>query len=811
MYIPAGSRLKDVKWATLTCPMTWAAQGAWPAQNDGTEVTAVDCAFQSRRPILAAGDNFGRIRLFRYPCTTSLAKSKEYRGHGPNITKVRWAGGDSHLVSCSASDRCVFQWAHVVDDLADQGTESTTKVSTTDSVSSPSALAERIDNIGVEPTEDEDEGEDVADKVHKRSWLLAAVPPSDAGKPNLEPPNLEVRLAWVHGCQTEATRSAVAYNDLDEIVYPVSKLAVVYSPAAHTQRYYFGHRHPIASLAVSADGRLAASGETAKRPLIHVWDARAACAAAKLGPYHRARVRALAFSPSADRLVSLGADNDGSLAVWASPGGEWHDAYLQAAVATSDRVVRFVAFSNPSKNEEHYDLMTAGDGHAYFWTLVGRGLAALEPLWPDDRPRPTTLCGAAVLDRFVTGTADGQLYAWKGRSCDKVIRAHEQAVESIHAAPGDAGFVTGGRDGFVKLWSAHLKHCRTFDMSEASIAPLELGVSSVRLGLVGGKVAKILVAALSAEIYEIARESGSITLYSEGHFRDELWAAEAHPADPDVYATAGDDQTIRCWSHSLRRLLRKAKLDGPVRALAWSPDGARLVAGMGGTVSGLRHPKDGVFLILDANSLEVRHEGRDSRHWIRCIKYSPDGAKIAVGSMDHKIYLYDAQTTQLLHKCTKHNAFVTRVDFTADSTFIQSDAADFEHLYHRTDDGSHVRLPSQLKDATWATWTCVFGWPVQGCWPALGGDKDRDPKVNVNAATASPDRTLIAAGDDLGEVRLYRYPSPRNARSLACAHSHAAAVAAVAFSAAGDALVTVGRQDRSVVVWRIARKEDDSP
>lgn len=293
MYIPAASRLRDVKWATQTCPKCWATQGAWPAQHDSTEVTTVDCALKSRKPVLAVADNFGRVRLYRYPCTSSLAKCKEYRGHSADVTKVRWAGGDSHLISCSATDRCIFQWKHVVDDLADERAEIIARVaaSTKENAQQPPAesarrqlstvedVASRIDttmpSVDAEDNED-DEANDSTNRVQKRAWLLAVVPPNDAGEPNVNAPNLGVRLEWVHGCQTEVSRSAVVYNSSCEIIYPVSKLAVIYSPSSHTQRYYFGHRCPVVAIAVSPGGRFVASGEMAARPTVHIWDSRTA-------------------------------------------------------------------------------------------------------------------------------------------------------------------------------------------------------------------------------------------------------------------------------------------------------------------------------------------------------------------------------------------------------------------------------------------------------------------------------------------------------------------------------------------------------
>ena len=67
-----------------------------------------------------------------------------------------------------------------------------------------------------------------------------------------------------------------------------------------------------------------------------------------------------------------------------------------------------------------------------------------------------------------------------------------------------------------------------------------------------------------------------------------------------------------------------------------------------------------------------------------------------------------------------------------------------EHLYHLASDGAPVRLPSQLRDAAFDSWTCIYGWPVQGCWPALSGDLDRDRTVDVAAADRARTTPLLA-------------------------------------------------------------------
>jgi WD40 repeat protein len=187
---------------------------------------------------------------------------------------------------------------------------------------------------------------------------------------------------------------------------------------------------------------------------------------------------------------------------------------------------------------------------------------------------------------------------------------------------------------------------------------------------------RILVQTAGAEVYEVAAASGAATLIAEGHYTGEAWALATNPADSELFATAGDDATVRVWSVSADKLARKAALDAPVRCLAWAPDGATLLAGLGGNVSGARHPKDGTFVLLDVATLRVRAEGRDSRHWIRCAAFSPTGDAFALGSSDQKVYIYDSATARLRARCLAHNAPVAQLDWSLDGRHVQSDATD---------------------------------------------------------------------------------------------------------------------------------------
>ena len=63
----------------------------------------------------------------------------------------------------------------------------------------------------------------------------------------------------------------------------------------------------------------------------------------------------------------------------------------------------------------------------------------------------------------------------------------------------------------------------------------------------------------------------------------------------------------------------------------------------------------------------------DCRQCLSDIKYSPDGATLAAGSHDNKVYLYDVAGGYTVKGTVEaHNSFITHVDFSADGQYLQS-------------------------------------------------------------------------------------------------------------------------------------------
>ena len=102
---------------------------------------------------------------------------------------------------------------------------------------------------------------------------------------------------------------------------------------------------------------------------------------------------------------------------------------------------------------------------------------------------------------------------------------------------------------------------------------------------------KILVGTKSSEIYLADYEEGSKNLEWDllmaGHYADELWGLAVNPENPNVFATAGDDKTVRVWERNNDTghvtLKHICKCRDMSRAIAWF-DGNTILAGLGGRV-----------------------------------------------------------------------------------------------------------------------------------------------------------------------------------------------------------------------------------
>ncbi len=301
------------------------------------------------------------------------------------------------------------------------------------------------------------------------------------------------------------------------------------------------------------------------------------------------------------------------------------------------------------------------------------------------------------------------------------------------------------------------------------------------------------------------RESGALIRVLAGHTG--LVGAVAYSPDGSRivsgsgtrFLSGSEDNTLKVWDAvSGAELATLTGHTGHVQAVAYSPDGSRIVSGSG----------DNTLKIWDAVSgaeLLTLSGHTDS---VYAVAYSPDGNRIVSGSGDNTLKVWHADTGAELAALTGHTSHVQAVAYSPDGSRIASASGDSTlkvwdaaagtelaalsgHTDHVTavaysPDGS--RIASGSWDNTLKIWDAVSGAELA----TLSGHTK--PVLTV---AYSPDGTCIASGSDDYTVRVW---DAANGAELATLSGHTYSVSAVAFSPDGTRIVS-GSGDGTLKVW----------
>lgn len=292
----------------------------------------------------------------------------------------------------------------------------------------------------------------------------------------------------------------------------------------------------------------------------------------------------------------------------------------------------------------------------------------------------------------------------------------------------------------------------------------------------------------------------------ESHSNGEVWGLAV--VNEDLVVTSGDDNKIKTWSVSQRKCIargdicnedRKVKRGGAstlstladskcARALAYNPQSGHVAVGHNDGTLTIREGVDKLDSIIA--------DDRTSREWIENMEYSPDGSKLAVGSHDNNIYIYETGSYSLIGTCKGHNSFITSVDWSADGSKIRSVCGAYELLFF--DGNSFSRDPNGPSNTTgtqWATNNAKFGWLVDGIFPPSTDGS------HINYVDFSNDGNLIATGDDYGLVNVFRNPACKGHKPISL-RGHSEHVVRVTFSPNDAYLYSVGGYDQTLMQWK---------
>ncbi|ELK36980.1 Echinoderm microtubule-associated protein-like 5 [Myotis davidii] len=775
--------IKGVHWASWTCVSGLEVNGIWPKYSDINDINSVDGNYIGQ--VLVTADDYGIVKLFRYPCLRKGAKFRKYIGHSAHVTNVRWSHDHQWVISIGGADHAVFQWRFIPERKLKDALHIAPQESLADSNSDES------DSDLSDVPELDSEIEQETQLTYRRQVYKEDLPQlkeqykekqkSGTSKRRERAPGNSIRLHFVHGYRGYDCRSNLFYTQIGEIVYHVAAVGVIYNRQQNTQRFYLGHDDDILCLAIHPLKDYVATGQVGRDPSIHIWDTETIKPLSILKGYHQYGVCAVDFSADGKRLASVGIDESHTVVLWDWKKGE----KLSIARGSKDKI--FVVKMNPYVPDK---LITAGIKHMKFWRRAGGGLVGRKGYIGTLGKNETMMCAVYgwTEEMAFSGTSTGDVCIWRDIFLVKTVKAHDGPVFSMHAL--EKGFVTGGKDGVVALWDDSFERClKTYAIKRAALAPGSKGLllednPSIRAISLGH--GHILVGTKNGEILEVDK-SGPITLLVQGHMEGEVWGLATHPYLP-ICATVSDDKTLRIWdlspSHCMLAV-RKLKKGG--RCCCFSPDGKALAVGL----------CDGSFLMANADTLEDLVSFHHRKDIISDIRFSPGSGKyLAVASHDSFVDIYNVMSSKRVGICKGASSYITHIDWDIRGKLLQVNTGAKEQLFFEAPRGKRQTIPRmEVEKIGWASWTSVLGLCCEGIWPVIGEVTD------ITASCLTHDKMVLATGDDLGFVKLFRYPAKGKFGKFKRYVAHSTQVTNVRWTCDDSMLVTLGGADMSLMVW----------
>jgi WD40 repeat protein len=564
-----------------------------------------------------------------------------------------------------------------------------------------------------------------------------------------------------------------------------------------------GHLRQITAVAVIADGKTAASASLDGS--VKVWDVAGGQILATLVG-HKGPVHSVAFAPDGRQLVSAGADK--TVHVWKVPGGKQYQELKEPAKILEGHTDAILALAFSSDNQtvasgsadktvilwnttlglkqaalkEHKEAVQAVAFAPDGKTLASAGADRLVILWKiAGASKQFVLEGHTGPIFAVAFSADGKLLAsggedkkdnvdvglvrfWdpaKGKPAGEPTIAHSRGIFSLAFTPDDKVLASGGKDNLIRFWEPT-------NGKEIGKLPGHLGwIRSLAISSKSG----ILVSGSFDRTVNIW-EGGPRVDVLVGH--KDWVCGVAFSADDRLLASGSRDGTVRIWDAPSGRLLETLEnLGGAVLAVAFSADkdNPKLAAGIWADKGAVRVwdiIRDEKRTYQKAKEL---HTLLGHKAGVACLAFEKSGKRLASGSGDKTIILWDLEKGKPERTLSGHTGSVRCLAFAADGK-LASGSEDASIRIWDTRTGKEAGTPIKSHSTSVNSLALI----------------DEDTEILISG---SNDRTLMISNAAKGILANYL--------------GHADAVSAVAFN--GKKIILASASwDSTVKLWDLQNR-----